>query len=400
MLQIEPFGGIAGDMFLAAALDLADEAFRIEDLRAFAQSLVPGECVLDVKEVRRGAFRGLLLDLKTLETSDPPERHLSELLERLAGSSLGPAAKQWAARIVERLARAEAEVHGSSTDEVHFHEIGAVDTLVDVGGACLALERLGVERVFSAPPYLGGGTVETTHGRLPVPAPGTAALLRGIPTLRGPGGERVTPTGAALLAELVDAFEPAEATAARAIGYGAGARDPAEGPPNLLRLSLGEAVGPAPGRSNSVLLLECNLDDATGEELGFLQGELRRAGALEVWTTAVQMKKDRPGVIVSALARDEERRALEAVFFRHSPTLGVRASRWERVECARDQAVIPFEGRGVRVKVRRVSDAPLRITDVSPEYDDLVDLARASGRTLRELELLVQRAAFEALARA
>jgi hypothetical protein len=399
-LHIDPFGGMAGDMFLAALLDLRDEAFRLEDLRRFAESIVPGECELATREVRRGALRGLWLDVRTSERADPPERHLSELCELLGRSSLGRDALARATGILERLARAESEVHGIDVEEVHFHEIGAVDTLIDVGGACLALERLGIAEVRSSVAFVGGGSVESAHGTLPVPTPGTAALLRGFPIVRGAGGERVTPTGAALLTGLggfAEGSSPSQTV--RAIGYGAGSRDPEAGPPNLVRVSLSEDDAGAGLPRAAVWLLETNLDDATGEEIGFLVGELRRAGALDVWTSHVQMKKDRPGVIVSLLARPAEREAFEELLFRHSTTLGVRSTRWERAELARSEALVQVQGRGVRVKVARRGAGPLRPADLSPAFDDVAELARATGRPLREVEELVRRAALAELER-
>jgi hypothetical protein len=401
-LHVDPFGGMAGDMFLAALLDLRDEAFRLEDLRRFAESVVPGECTLEAHEVRRGAFRGLWLDVRTSERADPPERHLDELVELLGRSTLGRAAVARATGLLERLARAEAEVHGVDLAAVHFHELGAVDTLIDVGGACLALERLGIEALCASVPYVGGGSVETAHGSLPVPTPGTAALLRGIPFQRGVGGERVTPTGAVLLTGLAQGFGELGAESVCAIGYGAGTRDPREGPPNLVRVSLAERVagsGASVRPRSTVLLLETNLDDASGEEIGFLVGELRRAGALDVWTSPVQMKKDRPGVIVSVLAAPETRATFEALFFRHSPTLGVRSSTWERAELPRRELVVRIEGRALRVKVAPRGDGSPGPADVSPAFDDLAELARASGRTLIECEELARRAALAELAR-
>jgi uncharacterized protein (TIGR00299 family) protein len=400
-LHIDPFGGMAGDMFLASLLDLGDDAFRLEDLKGFTESVVPGECELATREVRRGAFRGLWLDVRTSESADPPERHLAELCELLGRSSLGRDALARATGILERLAQAESEVHGVALEEVHFHEIGAVDTLIDVGGACLALERLGIAEVRSSVAFVGGGSIESAHGTLPVPTPGTAALLRGFPIARGPGGERVTPTGAALLAGLVGDFAEGSSPVqtVRAIGYGAGTRDPDVGPPNLVRVSLSEdATGSGLPRTE-VWLLETNLDDATGEEIGFLVGELRRAGALEVWTSPVQMKKDRPGVIVSLLARPAERGTFEELLFRHSPTLGVRSTRWERAELLRSEALVRIEGRSVRVKVARRSEGPLRPADVSPAYDDVAELARSTGRPMREVEELVRRVALAELER-
>ena len=225
-LYIEPFGGMAGDMLLAALLDLRQPAFDLEALRSLAGALVPGECRLALEEVKRGSLRALALEVRTPESERAPERHLSDLLEMVDGSPLGAEARARASAVLRRLAEAEARVHGVPVERVHFHEVGAVDTLIDVCGAALALERLEVERVVASTPYVGDGIVRCAHGEMPVPAPGTAALLRGLSARHGPGGERLTPTGAALLAELVDAFDPEESLRAEATGYGAGARDP------------------------------------------------------------------------------------------------------------------------------------------------------------------------------
>jgi uncharacterized protein (TIGR00299 family) protein len=269
-------------------------------------------------------------------------------------------------------------------EEVHFHEVGAVDTLIDVCGAVLALERLGVRRAYGTTPYVGGGCVQAAHGELPVPAPGTAELLRGMPQRRGPGGERVTPTGAAWLAELVD-FGPVPGLIVERQGYGAGQRDPEEGPPNLVRISLCRSARHAEQRSE-LWQLECNLDDVTGEELGFLGGVLRQAGALDVWTVPVQMKKDRPGVVLQALCRPEQRPEIERLVFAHTPTLGLRWLPCERTECAREELTVELEGARVRVKLRRRPTGELAREDLSAEHEDLAGLARATGRGLRTLE--------------
>jgi uncharacterized protein (TIGR00299 family) protein len=393
VLVIEPFGGIAGDMLLAGLLDLERPEFAVEDLRALAGELVPGEVELGTEPVVRRGLRALRLDVRTPETGAAPHRHLSDLLALLDRCSLPPAGRARAAAVLRRIAEAEARVHGIGVEEVHFHEVGAVDTLVDVAGAVLALERLQVERVVASAPYLGGGTVECAHGTLPVPAPATAELLLGLPQVRGEGGERTTPTGAALLAELADVVGAGGGDALRtlALGLGAGTRDPESGPANALRVSLAES-GAASGATTAVWRLEFNLDDTTGEEIGYCVAALREAGALEVWTVPVQMKKDRPGAIVTALARDdaERRAALEAVAFTHSPTLGVRWSRLARTECAREERVVELAGHAVRVKRRvvpgRMRDDEPGPLDLSPEYDDLARVARETGRPLRELE--------------
>ena len=401
ILFVEPLGGMAGDMLLAALLDLGDPRFTLAALRELAETLVPGECRLELREARRGSLRGAHLLVETPESGSAPHRRLADLLELLARAAaegpLGEAARARAAAVLERIAEAEGRVHGRPAAEVHFHEVGAVDTLVDVAGAALALERLEVERVHASPPLTGSGSVQCAHGEMPVPAPGTAELLRGLPARVGGGeGERLTPTGAALYAELVDVYGPPGAFAAAAIGYGAGTRDPAEGPPNLLRVQLGgsprRAEPPAP-----VWLLEFNLDDATGEEVGFCLQELRAAGALEAWWAPVQMKKDRPGGVVTALCREPARPGLERVAFDHTPTLGLRWSPVERTECEREELAIELHGRRVRVVRRRRpgEGSALAAIDLSPEHDDLAALARETGRPLRELEREVVRRLLE-----
>jgi len=396
ILYLEPVGGLAGDMFLAALLDLEHPAFTLRELEALAKRLVPERLELVVSEARRGGFRVRRLDVRTDESEHPPVRHLPELLSLLAGAGLPPAARACAERVLQRLARAEARVHGIPLEEVHFHEVGAIDTLIDVGGVALALERLGVQRVLASAPYVGGGIVLGAHGVMPVPTPGTLELLRGVPLRTGPGGERVTPTGAALLAELVERYDPEETLCIERTGFGGGAREPKEGPANLVRVSL--ARGVAAGMRGELWQLECNLDDATGEELAFLLEELRRAGARDAWLTPVLMKKGRPGCVVAALARAAERAALEEVLWRHSPTLGLRWLRTERVECAREELVVDLEGQALRVKVRlRPGAARVEACDLSPEQDDLASLVRAGRGERRELERRAIALALEAL---
>lgn len=404
-LFIEPFGGLAGDMFLAALLDLGDPRFTLDDLRALAGSIVPEGARLDVEDVKRRSLRGLRLDVRTPESEHGPHRGLSACLELIAAAGLPAAAAERAGRTMRCIAEAEARVHGIDVERVHFHEVGAVDALVDVCGAALALERLGSPRVHASPPITGSGTVHCAHGEMPVPAPGTAEILRGIPHVLGGGaGERLTPTGAALLATLVDSFEAPPALEVAAVGYGAGSRDPEQGPPNLVRVQLGRSLG---GRSNATgvrtaWLLEFNVDDMSGEELGHLVGRLREGGALEVWTSALQMKKDRPGTLVSLLCRGEQRDGLEALTFAHSTTLGLRWTRTTRRECERRTLEVELFGHTLRV-VRRLrpgargDEAPIE-TDLSPEFDDLARVAGELGLPLRDLERAAVEAALVALA--
>jgi uncharacterized protein (TIGR00299 family) protein len=402
-LYLEPNSGLSGDMLLAALLDLADPRFSLGDLESLAAGLLPGECTLSLETAWRGNLSGKLLTVRTPESARPPHRGYADLARIVDGSALSIGAKERSKSILRRIAVAEANVHGTTPEKIHFHEIGAVDTLVDVCGAAHALERLGVARVLSTPPATGVGTVRCAHGDMPVPVPAVAELLRGRPHVIGGGsGERLTPTGAAILVEVAESFDPPGAFVAERIGYGAGARDPSDGPPNVLRVQLGR---PAPLASNAsartraeAWLLEVNLDDVTGEELAHAAAALRGAGALDVWTAAVLMKKERPGVVLSALCRSDAREALERVLFEETPTLGVRWIRCERTECGRRTVEVDVEGVRVRVKVRErpayEGASPPGERDLSPEHDDLAEVARASGLTLREAE---RRAILQAL---
>ncbi|MEZ6013639.1 MAG: nickel pincer cofactor biosynthesis protein LarC [Planctomycetota bacterium] len=393
-LLIEPFGGMAGDMFLAALLDLGDPRFTLAHLERLAEELVPGEARLASKTVWRGSLSGLHLDVATPETTTAPHRHLADLVELLQRSSLGAPARARAGAVLRAIAVAEGRVHGCSPDEIHFHEVGAVDTLIDVGGAALALELLGVQRVLATPPLVGSGTVRCAHGDMPVPAPATAELLRGLPHVLGGGGERLTPTAAGILAAWVESFEPSGGFTAQRVGYGAGTKEFPSGPPNIVRVQLGRSGGGSDASYERVWLAEANLDDATPQEVGHAVSRLRAAGALEVWTVAVQMKKDRPGVVLSALARAGERGVLERAFFGATPTLGVRWTQLERRAAARTDGTVEVDGVVVRVKRRLATeDVPAR---VQPEYDDLVALADRVGVSLeRARELVLARVSLD-----
>ncbi|MEM9378754.1 MAG: nickel pincer cofactor biosynthesis protein LarC [Planctomycetota bacterium] len=400
-LLVEPFGGMAGDMLLAALLDLDDDRFRVGDLQAFADAIVPGEARLVRASVWRGSLSGTHLRVETPETGSAPHRGLAELGAIVDRSPLPPRARAFTMAVLRRIAEAEGRVHGCAPEEVHFHEVGAVDTIVDVGGAALALDRLGIERAFATPPLLGSGTVRCAHGEMPVPAPATAEILRGLPHRPGGGGgERCTPTGAALLVELARTAgagtgatfgPPPGAWESRALGYGAGTRDPAEGPPNLLRVQLGRgAARSAPDleTTSTVDEVRVNLDDMTAEEIGDLVASLREAGALEVWTSPVLMKKDRPGALLTALVRRPDRPVVLAALFELSSTFGVRWSPVERVEAGRSFRTVEVEGVPVRIKVRRRPDLPGRAPDgphdLFCEHDDVAALARRLAIPLRE----------------
>ena len=387
-LWLDPFGGMAGDMFLAGLLDLDRPQFALEHLQALAEDLLPGEAQLASSQVLRQGIAGRHLEVRTSETDSAPHRGLADLLQRIEASSLlGARAKELAGLVLRKLAEAEGRVHGQSPETIHFHEVGAVDTLIDVCGAAYALQVIGVARLHVSPPLLGSGTVKCAHGVLPVPPPATAELLRGWPVrMGGGGGERVTPTGAALIAAWGTSAQDSGARVIAALGYGAGTRDPKsdQGPANLLRVMYTESAQGV--EKASIWQMQVNLDDMTGEDLGHCVAALRGAGALDVWTASIDMKKDRPGTLLSVLVKGELRASMEQLVFQHSSTFGLRWTRVERTECERRFDTLSIEGHDVAFKIRKRPGAGPEVlaSDVFPEFEDLRHLAKAWGEPIWE----------------
>jgi uncharacterized protein (TIGR00299 family) protein len=390
-LQLDLFSGIAGNMFLAALLDAGlSRRALVEDLAGLKL-----EHSLRVKNVKRGALSARYLEVHvpsrrgaTKASADQRDRgrtylEITKVLER---ATLDSAVRDRALAIFEALGRAEAKVHGVPLEKVHFHEVGAVDAIVDVTGAAIGLARLGIDRVTASPVALGEGSVETEHGRLPLPAPATFELLRGIPTVPAHvRWETVTPTGAAILRSVVDEFCSLPAMTVESIGHGAGGDR--KGPmPNVLRAVIGRSSGSAADR---VVCLETNLDDFIPEHFDHLMERLLEAGALDVSIQHQQMKKNRPGFLVRALARPSERLALARILFEDSTAIGVRATESERIVLAREARRVTTPYGRLRIKLIR-DDAGGAA--VSAEYDDCKRAARRAGVPLRD----VVRAAEEA----
>ena len=375
LLVLEPIGGIAGDMFLAAALDLGVPRAELERLLG---TLPLGGFRLEVSAAEAGGVRGTHLAV-VAEGPQPPSRGLGEILEIVGGSGLPERAKEAARAILVRIGRAEATVHGVSLEEVHFHEVGAVDSIVDVCGAAAALDLLGWPRVVSLPPELGQGFVRTAHGTLPVPPPAVLEILKGTPVrLGGPPGEAVTPTGAALLAALCQVGEPPPLAPER-VGHGIGTvRWPDR--PNVLRLTLGEAAQGTAGRR--LWVLEANLDDCPGQLVARAIEEALAAGALDAWAAPLTMKKGRPGLLVGALAPEERREAVARALLAETTTLGVRFHAVDRLELAREMATVETAYGSVRVKVARDGG---RVVGAHPEYEDCLQRARERGVPLKEV---------------
>jgi uncharacterized protein (TIGR00299 family) protein len=313
-----------------------------------------------------------------------PQRTLPAIRRLISDSALDPAVKATALRLFERLGEAEAGVHGVPVDEVHFHEVGAVDSIVDLVGAAAAVHHLAPARLSCGPVNVGGGAVDTEHGRLPVPSPATAGLLAaaGVPVYGGPGGELLTPTGAVLLAELVDGFGPLPALTLEGVGYGLGRKE-VPGRPNAARLLRGR---PPAGEeaAEGVMVVETEIDDLPGEGFGFLMERLLAEGALDVYFTPVQMKKSRPGTLVTLLCRRPRLEPLAATLLAESGSLGCRFHPAGRIEAERTTVEVDTRFGRVRVKRARLGDR--RVAD-APEFEDCRRLALEAGVPWREVWL-------------
>lgn len=449
-LHLDAASGIAGDMFLGACLDagLPPEVLveTIERLR------LPG-IGFEMRRAVRGGITGIRFRVlehgRSIEGPDPEEleggaghghhhphshshdhghshghghshdhghsheaahshghghshdhghshgRHLSEIRALLAASGLAAPVRERAERLFVRLGEAEAKIHGVSIEQVHFHEVGAVDSIVDLVGAAAAIEHFQPARVTSSAINVGGGRVKAAHGDLAVPAPATALLLSGIPVYGGGGGELTTPTGATLLAELVDEYVEFPGMVSEAIGYGLGKRE-TPGRPNVLRVVRGRAsqslasgsglaargsLG-ALGRLAEVAVVECEIDDLPGEGFGFLMERLLGAGALDVYFTPVQMKKNRPGTLVTVLCRPDRLEALAGLLLLESGSLGCRIQRAERIEAEREVITVETPYGPVAVKRARLAGRPF---SAAPEFEDCRRIALAAGVAWRDV---------------
>lgn len=370
------FSGASGDMILGA---LVDAGLPADALREELAKLNLADYSLDIQKIKKQGFAATKVDVRM--TGKPGHRHLKHIVEILDKSSLSDAVRTQARAIFTRLAEAEAAAHNSTIEKVHFHEVGAVDAIVDVVGAVAGLHRLGITRVECSAIPTGHGTVKCEHGIMPVPAPGTAALLKGIPILAtDEPGELTTPTGAAILTTLAQRFGPLPNMKLAAIGYGAGTRE-GQTRPNLLRVLISEASADG-AESDEVVVLEANLDDTTPQTIGYVTDRLLEAGALDVATSAITMKKSRPGLKLSVIATPQLADALESILFVETTTFGVRRYNCRRSTLAR--TIDPVETRfgTIRVKVGRRAGS---VVIASPEFDDCAAAARKHSAALRDV---------------
>jgi uncharacterized protein (TIGR00299 family) protein len=406
-LLIEPFSGASGDMFLGALLDLGVPVAEVE--RALRTLPIEGWS-LSAERTQRGgiaaakarvglaalgggeegygsahAHKGGHVHHDHAHHHNHVHRSPSEIFHIIQSSGLPPGVKERAREVFSALAVAEARVHGKTPETVHFHEVGAIDAIIDICGSVFALAELGVDRVFATAATTGFGLVRCAHGVVPAPAPATVFLMQGLPVRPGPvEGELLTPTGAALLRTLVTDWTEPPAYAAERSGFGAGNSD-WEKLPNVLRMTLASTVEQSQSPAGEILEAEFDVDDMRGEDLGFLRENLGSAGALDVSIAPTQMKKDRPGHRVTVLFQPEREEAVERVIFRHSSTFGFRIRRVERRVLERHVVLVATAVGDCRVKIGRHRG---EVVQVRPEYDDVAALARKTGRPLHEIEAL------------
>jgi len=375
LLYLDCFAGISGDMFLGALLDLgvSESALRAELAKLALKSYQISSRRVIKQNISATKFDVVVMEDSALHPPSPrlrrtgEHRGYTEIAAMITDSALSDTVKRRALSVFKRIGEAEAKIHGIPLEKVHFHEIGAVDSIVDIVGACIAVAALGVDEIQASPPRLGSGFVETAHGKFPVPAPATLELLKGIPVQSSNEPvELVTPTGAALLAEFCTKFSQAmPAMSIEKIGYGAGSRD-LEKAPNVLRAVLGEPASAAESEGDTVAVIETNIDDMNPQLFGDVMERLLAAGALDVFLTPVQMKKNRPGTLLTVLCERNDADALAELLLTHTTSFGVRVHEAQRRKLAREIVTVKTKFGEIEVKVGRLGD---RIVTRSPEFE-------------------------------
>lgn len=416
-LYFDCFSGASGDMLLGALVDLGVE---VSALQSGVDLLGLGDVRLEASRVERASLAATKVDVvvkgkvegihgvvhdhgrhhhhdhddndHTHEHAHEPAhehgRNLPEILDLIARSGLPEVTKTRASRAFQRLGEAEARAHGTTPEAVHFHEVGAVDAIVDVVATCYGFELLGVERFVCSPINVGGGTIKFSHGTYPVPGPATAELVKHVPIYGGdPKKELLTPTGAAILTTVADEWGPLPQLVVERIGYGAGTRDVPKHP-NVVRAYLGETPAHAT-RVDRVAVIEATVDDMTAEALGYFAERALAEGALDVTFAAVQMKKGRPGTAITLLAEPHDFERLSRLVFRETTTIGFRYRESARRVLARETVTVETVVGPVRVKLARLDG---EVVNAAPEYDDCREAALRTGIPIREVQALAEAA--------
>jgi pyridinium-3,5-bisthiocarboxylic acid mononucleotide nickel chelatase len=381
--------GISGDMFLGA---LIDAGLDPRELLGELKKLPLGFYRFKRTRAMRGGLVGTRVEIEV--PGGQPHRHLGDIGAMITQAKLAASAERKALGVFLRLAEAEGKLHNRPAEEIHFHEVGAVDAIIDVVGTCIGLERLGITELACSPLNVGSGRVEAAHGTLPVPAPATMELLKNIPVYStGVEGELVTPTGAALVTTLASSFGPMPAMQVERIGYGGGSKDfPTH--PNIARIFIGtasDAVVGAPGKPGDevVSVIEANLDDMTPQLYGYLAERALAAGALDVTCTPIQMKKNRPGIQVSILCEPEKSDALARLLFEQTTTIGLRIYEARRKVLDRELVLVGTPYGLVTVKVAWLDG---KVANAAPEYEDCQRIATEKNVPLKEVILAAQAA--------
>jgi len=387
-LYFDCFAGASGDMILGALVAAGVDARALQTQLA---QLDVAEFEVSFEQVDRSGISATHALVRVPEESQ--HRHLSVILKLIADSGLSGTVRARASRIFERLGEAEAKIHNVPVEKIHFHEVGALDAILDVVGACIGFELLGIERFVASPLHVGSGTVQMAHGRFPVPPPAVVELLRDAPIYSTDiTGELVTPTGAAIISTVCAEFGPLPRMRVAAIGYGAGTRQYKDFP-NVLRVMLGE-TDEAKTESEKLFMIETNLDDVSPQIIGHVMDRAFAHGALDCFFTPVQMKKNRPGVLVSILCRPADREALTQLLFDETTTLGVRGYEVERRALAREFVLVETEFGTINVKVARNDNG---VSNVAPEYEDCRAAALLAGVPLHAVEWAARAAFFKAM---
>jgi uncharacterized protein (TIGR00299 family) protein len=391
MLYFDCFSGASGDMILGALLDLGLPLQGVRD--ALGSLAIEYGDVTSERVTRAGvsATKFRLIERATGASAggSHEHHHLKHIIAAIQRSSLSPAAQDRAIHLFERLAEAEAAIHGTPIERVHLHEVGALDSIIDIVGAVYGFEWFGISDIVASPLNVGGGTVTCAHGVFPVPAPATVRLLAGAPVYGTGTMEMVTPTGALLITGYAREFGPLPAMRIDQVGYGAGDRDPT-GTPNVLRVMHGERVEKA--IEQSVVQIECEIDDMNPQLFGPLMDRLAEAGALDVFYAAVQMKKNRPGTLVTVIVPPDKRDAITAVLFTHTTTIGVRYQEMRRDTLDRRVVAVETPVGPLRIKV---AGRDGRVLNAAPEFDDCARVAAERGMPIKEVQAIAMRAWLE-----
>jgi pyridinium-3,5-bisthiocarboxylic acid mononucleotide nickel chelatase len=380
-LYFDCFAGASGDMILGALVDAGvDPHVLIQQLKM----LGVGGWEIDFEKVDRSGISATYASVKT--ESEHAHRHLKDILKIIGDSSLDQSVKDRAARIFSLLASAEAHVHNQPIEKIHFHEVGALDAIIDVCGAAIGFELLGIERFVSSALRVGSGMIEMAHGRFPIPPPAVAELLKNKPIYAGDiDGEFVTPTGAAIIAAVCEQFGPVPPMKIEATGYGAGSRTH-EKFPNALRVFVGEAEG-ATGRDETLLMIETNIDDISPQVVGYVMDRAFDLGALDCYFTNTQMKKNRPGILLSLLCRPDEREKFLEMIFAETTTIGARSYEVTRRALARETVRVETQFGAIDVKVAFINNGTSNgVVNAMPEFEQCRAAAKKAGAPLREVQ--------------